>query len=71
MPWPVAVLLGGGALALVVKAIVDRKGRYDEPSNNTDGRFDHMFDASSYRDKALRGQGSSSPSRPPHGADGR
>lgn len=70
MPWFIAVLLAGGAIALIAKAILDRKGRYDEPMNQWDGRFDHMMDASSYRDKTLRGQDSVSPSRPPNGADG-
>ncbi len=70
MPLPIAVLLGVGAAALVIKAIIDRKGSYGEPGNDADDRFSHMWDASSYRDKALRGQGSDTPSRPPHGADG-
>lgn len=70
MPWPVAVVLVIGAIALIGKTIADRKGRYDEPMNQWDGRFDHMMDATSYRDKALRGQGSVDPNRPPNGAGG-
>lgn len=53
MPWFIAVLLGVAALGLVVKAVLDRKARYDEPTNDWDGRFDHMMEPGSERDKQL------------------
>ena len=37
MPWFIAVLLSVAALGLVVKAVLDRKARYDEPTNDWDG----------------------------------
>ena len=54
MPWFIAVLLGAAALSLLVKAVLDRKARYDEPINDWDGRFDHMMEPGSERDKQLR-----------------
>lgn len=54
MPWPVAVLLAFGAVALVAKAISDRKARYDEPANELDDRFDHMTQPNCERDRQLR-----------------
>jgi len=54
MPWFIAVLLGVAALSLLAKAVLDRKARYDEPANDWDGRFDHMMEPGSERDKQLR-----------------
>lgn len=54
MPWPIAFVLAAGAVALVVKAVVDRKARYDEPANELDDRFDHMMQPTSERDRQLR-----------------
>ncbi len=54
MPWFIAVLLGAAAVAALVKLVVDRKASYDEPMNDWDGRFDHMMEPGSARDKQLR-----------------
>ena len=54
MPWTIAALLGVAALALVAKAVVDRKAHYDEPMNDWDGRFDHMMEPGRERDEQLR-----------------
>jgi len=54
MPWFIAAFLAAAALALLVKAVLDRKARYDEPTNEWDGRFDHMMEPGSERDRELR-----------------
>ncbi len=54
VPWPITVLLALCAAVLVVKAVVDRKARYDEPMNNWGGRFDHMMDPTARRDRDLQ-----------------
>lgn len=54
MPWPIAVLLAIGGLALLGKAFLDRRGRYDEPPNMLDDRFDHMMQPTAERDRRLQ-----------------
>lgn len=54
MPWPIAIILGVGVVGLLAKAVLDRKARYDEPTNDWDGRFDHMMEPGSERDRQLR-----------------
>lgn len=54
MAWPLAVILGVSAIAVLAKAVVDRRAGYDEPMNDWDGRFDHMMEPSSERDRRLR-----------------
>lgn len=54
MPWPIAVMLVVGGLALIGKAIVDRRGRYDDPPNTLDDRFEHMIEPTAQRDRYLQ-----------------
>lgn len=51
MPWPLVALLAAGLGVLVLRAVIGRRERYDEPMNDWDGRFDHMIEPTSDRDR--------------------